>query len=95
MITAADSISQQRLDQFDHSQHVTSSVCDSRFLHVSLCNHVAVCVDTSQMWQRNELMCCLLLGADGGVDFDAVRVFEESKQSCTVKNKGKYDISYS
>jgi len=37
----------------------------------------------------------LLLGADGGIDFDAVRVFEESKQSCVVKNKGKYDISYS
>jgi len=36
-----------------------------------------------------------VLGADGGIDFDAVRVFEESKQSCTVKNKGKYDISYS
>jgi len=37
----------------------------------------------------------LLLGADGGVDFDAVRVSEEAKQSCTVKNKGKYDIAYS
>jgi len=37
----------------------------------------------------------LLLGADGGIDFDAVRVYEECKQSCTVKNKGKYDISFS
>jgi len=37
----------------------------------------------------------LLSGADGGIDFDAVRVFEEAKQSCTMKNKGKYDISYS
>ena len=38
---------------------------------------------------------CLLLGADGGIDFDAVRVHEECKQSCMVKNKGKYDISFS
>jgi len=37
----------------------------------------------------------LFLGADGGIDFDAVRVYEECKQSCTVKNKGKYDISFS
>jgi len=36
-----------------------------------------------------------LIGAYGGIDFDAVRVYEECKQSCMVKNKGKYDISYS
>jgi hypothetical protein len=33
-------------------------------------------------------------GTDGGIDFDAVRVSEEVKQACTLKNKGKYDISY-
>jgi len=41
------------------------------------------------------LMLLLLLGADGGLDFDAVKVSEEAKLSCTVKNKGKYDIGYS
>jgi len=35
------------------------------------------------------------LGTDGGIDFDAVRVTEEAKQTCTLKNKGKYDITYS
>jgi hypothetical protein len=34
------------------------------------------------------------LGTDGGLDFDAVRVSEEAKQVCSLKNKGKYDISY-
>ena len=32
-------------------------------------------------------------GADGGLDFGSIRVFEENKQTCTLKNKGKYEIS--
>ena len=42
--------------------------------------------------QRGLVLC--LVGADGGIDFDAVRVSDESKQVCTIKNKGKYDIGY-
>ena len=33
-------------------------------------------------------------GADGGIDFDVIRVMEEQKQTCSLKNKGKYDITY-
>ncbi|XP_041375521.1 hydrocephalus-inducing protein homolog [Gigantopelta aegis] len=33
-------------------------------------------------------------GADGGLDFGTIRVSEETKQTCTLKNKGKYEIAY-
>jgi len=33
-------------------------------------------------------------GADGGLDFGIVRVFDESKQTCSLKNKGKYEIAF-
>ena len=33
-------------------------------------------------------------GTDGGLDFGVVRVFEEPKQTCSLKNKGKYEISF-
>ncbi|CAH1779299.1 unnamed protein product [Owenia fusiformis] len=34
-------------------------------------------------------------GADGGIDFGVIRVMDETKQQCTLKNKGRYDIAYS
>lgn len=33
-------------------------------------------------------------GADGGLDFQCIRVGDEAKQSIQLKNKGKYDIEY-
>ena len=33
-------------------------------------------------------------GAEGGLDFGIVRVFDESKQTCSLKNKGKYEIAF-
>ena len=33
-------------------------------------------------------------GTDGGLDFGVVRVFEEPKQTCSLKNKGKYEIQF-
>jgi hydrocephalus-inducing protein len=33
-------------------------------------------------------------GADGGLDFGVLKVFDESKQSMSLKNKGRYEISY-
>ncbi|XP_076808093.1 hydrocephalus-inducing protein homolog isoform X2 [Clavelina lepadiformis] len=33
-------------------------------------------------------------GADGGLDFGTIRVMDESKQTCSLKNKGKYDIGF-
>ena len=36
----------------------------------------------------------LYSGADGGLDFGVTRVGEEAKQTCTLKNKGKYEISF-
>ena len=34
-------------------------------------------------------------GADGGIDFDVIRVLDEQKQQCSLKNKGKYEVAYS
>ena len=36
----------------------------------------------------------LCSGADGGLDFQCIRVGDEAKQSIQLKNKGKYDIEY-
>ncbi|KAK7505680.1 hypothetical protein BaRGS_00002951 [Batillaria attramentaria] len=33
-------------------------------------------------------------GTDGGLDFGTIRVNEERKETCTLKNKGKYEISF-
>lgn len=33
-------------------------------------------------------------GADGGIDFDIIRVFHEEKHTCSLKNKGRYDIEF-
>ncbi|CAL1528045.1 unnamed protein product [Lymnaea stagnalis] len=33
-------------------------------------------------------------GTDGGLDFGIVKVGDEGKQTCTLKNKGKYEIAY-
>lgn len=33
-------------------------------------------------------------GTDGGLDFQCVKVFDESKLTLHLKNKGKYDIAY-
>ena len=38
--------------------------------------------------------CFHLQGADGGLDFGVTRVGDEAKQTCTLKNKGKYEISF-
>ncbi|XP_053402100.1 hydrocephalus-inducing protein homolog isoform X11 [Mercenaria mercenaria] len=33
-------------------------------------------------------------GTDGGLDFSTIKVMDEVKQTCTLKNKGKYDIQF-
>ncbi|KAJ3287536.1 hypothetical protein HK104_008544 [Borealophlyctis nickersoniae] len=33
-------------------------------------------------------------GYEGGLDFGVLKVFEEGKQMCTLKNKGKYEVGY-
>ena len=33
-------------------------------------------------------------GADGGLDFQCIKMYEEAKLVCHLKNKGKYDIAY-
>ena len=33
-------------------------------------------------------------GADGGLDFGALKVFDEAKQTITLKNRGRYEIGY-
>ncbi|XP_070194710.1 hydrocephalus-inducing protein homolog isoform X4 [Littorina saxatilis] len=33
-------------------------------------------------------------GTDGGLDFGTIRVNEERKETCTLKNKGKYEITF-
>ena len=37
---------------------------------------------------------CLIAGADGGLDFQCLRVFDDCKLVLQLKNKGKYDIAY-
>nr|KAJ3422703.1 hypothetical protein HK105_006819 [Polyrhizophydium stewartii] len=32
--------------------------------------------------------------SDGGLEFGVLRVFEEGKQMCMIKNKGKYEVGY-
>jgi len=34
------------------------------------------------------------VGSDGSVDFDFVRINDESRQMCLLKNKGKFEIAY-
>lgn len=36
----------------------------------------------------------IFLGTDGGLDFGTIKVMDEVKQTCTLKNKGKYDIAF-
>lgn len=37
----------------------------------------------------------LVVGADGGgIDFDVIRVADEQKHQCSLRNKGKYEIEY-
>ncbi|XP_033116735.1 hydrocephalus-inducing protein homolog isoform X2 [Anneissia japonica] len=33
-------------------------------------------------------------GADGGLDFGVIKVLDETKQTCSLKNKGRYDIAF-
>lgn len=33
-------------------------------------------------------------GAEGGIDFDMIRVFAEDRHTCSLKNKGRYEIEY-
>jgi len=33
-------------------------------------------------------------GSDGSVDFDYVRINDENRQVCQLKNRGKFDISF-
>ncbi|KNC96691.1 uncharacterized protein SPPG_07904 [Spizellomyces punctatus DAOM BR117] len=33
-------------------------------------------------------------GYEGGLDFGVIKVFEEGKQMCTLRNKGKYEVGY-
>ena len=54
------------------------------------------------------LLCCVLVfcslwshccrssisGADGGLDFGVLKVLDETKQTCSLKNKGKFEINF-
>lgn len=36
----------------------------------------------------------LVLGTDGGLDFGILKVMDEAKQACSLKNKGRFEINY-
>jgi hypothetical protein len=36
----------------------------------------------------------LFLGADGGLDFGVLKVMDETKQTCSLKNKGRFEINF-
>lgn len=40
--------------------------------------------------------CCrsFISGADGGLDFGVLKVLDETKQTCSLKNKGKFEITF-
>lgn len=51
---------------------------------------VRMCVHCVHVW-------CVVwcaAGADGGLDFQCIKMYEEAKLVCHLKNKGKYDIAY-
>lgn len=35
-----------------------------------------------------------IVGADGGLDFGVLKVLDETKQTCSLKNKGKFEINF-
>lgn len=41
-------------------------------------------------------VCSLVLhtGTDGGLDFGILKVMDETKQACSLKNKGRFEINY-
>lgn len=36
----------------------------------------------------------MFIGTDGGLDFGILKVMDESKQTCSLKNKGRFEINY-
>ena len=53
-------------------------------------HHLFICL----YCQPIELVHYPLSGTDGGLDFGTIRVNEERKETCTLKNKGKYEITF-
>ena len=43
---------------------------------------------------RSHFCCSSILGADGGLDFGVLKVLDETKQTCSLKNKGKFEINF-
>lgn len=39
-------------------------------------------------------MVIIFIGADGGLDFGVLKVLDETKQTCSLKNKGKFEINF-
>lgn len=55
-----------------------SSPCDLHFIFVL----------------KKILLYVVLSGADGGLDFGVLKVLDETKQTCSLKNKGKFEINF-
>lgn len=55
-----------------------SSPCDLHFIFVL----------------KRILLYVVFSGADGGLDFGVLKVLDETKQTCSLKNKGKFEINF-
>ena len=55
-----------------------------------------MCTLICKLWFNFGLLYFYDAGAEGGgIDFEVIRVGEDAKQQCTLKNKGKYEVEFS
>lgn len=49
---------------------------------------------SNPFFYATSLCCSSISGADGGLDFGVLKVLDETKQTCSLKNKGKFEINF-
>lgn len=55
---------------------------------------VTLWVTARQIWCHINILHTVVSVADATLDFETIRVFDESKLALKMKNQGKYDIAY-
>ena len=66
------------------------------FFHYSLrpSSSVYFLRETLRLEQPRSNIGSYIAGADGGLDFAVLKVLDETKQTCSLKNKGKFEINF-
>jgi len=64
--------------------------------HSCKCTELFLKQNKKNCWKRGAYCFFTIAstGTDGGLDFGTIKVMDEVKQTCTLKNKGKYDIAF-